>query len=69
MANGIIVDLGHSSIYIIQYEDDGTVRIEKCSPGCNSDNVYQLRRLYCKHPSNDNFRRTIAIITGIIIKM
>lgn len=52
--------------FIVTFREDKTVSIEKCCSGSNSDNIYQLRRLYCKHPSNENFRRTVAMITGMM---
>ena len=32
--------------------------------GKQGDNIFQLRRIHCKHPSNPNFQRLLAFITG-----
>ena len=50
--------------YFIKHLDNNQMKIEKREPGVSGDNIFQIRRLYCKHPSNDDFRRMIAIITG-----
>ena len=53
--------------YFIKHLDNNQMKIEKREPGVSGDNIFQIRRLYCKHPSNDDFRRMIAIITGTYI--
>ena len=46
--------------------NEDEVEVERCAPGATGDNIYYLRRLHCYHPSNANFRRLIAFISGII---
>ena len=55
-----------SQFFLIKAQNEELI-IEKRSPGCTDDNVYELRRLYCTHPSNSNFRRMIATLTGILL--
>ena len=42
---------------------DDYVSVERCAPGA-SGNVYYLRRLHSNHPSNPEFRRIIAFVSG-----
>lgn len=56
----------HQLYFIKRLPGGGQMKIEKREPGVAGDNIYQIRRLYCKHPSNDEFRRLIATITGIV---
>ena len=44
--------------------NEDSVEVERCAPGATGNNVYYLRRLHCNHPSNVNFRRLIAFISG-----
>lgn len=39
------------------------VKVEKCAPGATGG-VFYLRRLHCYHPSNFEFRRLLAFISG-----
>ena len=43
--------------------EDGGVEVEKCAPGATGE-VFYLRRLNCYHPSNSNFRRLLAFVSG-----
>ena len=43
--------------------EDGGVEVEKCAPGASGE-VFYLRRLHCYHPSNSNFRRLLAFVSG-----
>ena len=54
----------HPLIYRVQVEEDGGLHVEKCAPGATGDNVAYLRRLHSIHPSNSNFKRLIAFISG-----
>lgn len=53
----------HSDVFICAYDDDGEVRIEKAAKGA-SGNVFYLRRLHSIHPSNNLFRRILALVYG-----
>lgn len=37
-------------------------RVGSCSPG--SSNIFQLRRINCKHPDNSQCQRLLAFVTG-----
>lgn len=39
------------------------ISIEKCAPGATG-NVFYLRRLHGYHPSNHEFRRMLAFVSG-----
>lgn len=39
------------------------VDVERCAPGATGS-VFYLRRLYAYHPSNPNFRRMLAFVSG-----
>ena len=39
------------------------VEVEKCAPGATGE-VFYLRRLHCYNPSNSEFRRLLAFISG-----
>ena len=43
--------------------EDGDVYFEKCAPGAHG-NVFYLLKLHCYHPSNTDFRRMLAFVTG-----
>ncbi len=57
----------HPLFFKVNIEEDGYVTVEKCAPGASGNNVVCLRRLHCVHPSNKNFKRMIASLTGVII--
>ncbi len=44
--------------------EDGYVRVEKCAPGATGDDAVDLPRLHSVHPSNCDFMRLIAFISG-----
>ena len=46
------------------FREDGNIRVEKCAPGASGD-VYYLRRLHSYHPSNPDFKRMIAFVSGM----
>ena len=46
------------------FREDGSIRVEKCAPGASGD-VYYLRRLHSYHPSNPDFKRMIAFVSGM----
>ena len=54
----------HPVAYHINSDDGGHIDIERCSPGSTAADVVYLRRLYAKHPSNPDFRRMIAFVSG-----
>ena len=54
----------HPLLFRVHVESDNYMYIEKCAPGARGDNVVMLRRLHSVHPSNCNFKRLIAFISG-----
>ena len=55
----------HPSTYMVNVEKDGYIRIEKCAAGATGLNVVYLRRLHSVHPSNIQFKRLIAFVSGM----
>lgn len=55
----------HPFTFKATIEKDGDVFVEKCAPGA-SGNVFYLRRLHCYHPSNTDFRRMLAFVSGML---
>ncbi len=55
----------HSDVFICSYLQEDKVSIEKAAPGASGDNVYYLRRLHSVHPSNNEFRRILALLSGM----
>ena len=45
------------------YVHKGSVSVEKCVPGAHGM-VYYLCRLHSYHPSNTDFRRMLAFVSG-----
>ena len=43
--------------------EDGEVCVERCARGATG-NVFYLRRLHSYHPSNTDFRRMLAFVSG-----
>ena len=55
----------HTDVFRCTYsEDKVSIDIEKAAPGARGDNVYYLRRLHSVHPSNNEFRRVLALLFG-----
>ena len=54
----------HPFTFKATFERDGNVFVEKCAPGA-SGNVFYLRRLHCCHPSNTDFRKMLAFVSGM----
>jgi hypothetical protein len=54
----------HVDVFKCYYDKDGEVSIDRAAPGASGANVYYLRRIHCKHPSNSSFRRILAFICG-----
>lgn len=54
----------HPQVYRVQMESDGYLHVEKGAPGATGNDVVYLRRLHSVHPSNRNFKRLIAFISG-----
>lgn len=46
------------------YVEDDYISVEKCAPGAQGENVVYLRRLHSVHPSNNQFKRMIAFVSG-----
>ena len=53
----------HTFTFKASFEEDGKVFIEKCASGAHG-NVFYLRKLYSYHPSNPEFRRMLAFVSG-----
>ena len=54
----------HADAFHCLYTDNGNVCIEKAADGASGDTVYHLRRLHSVHPSNNDFRRLLALLFG-----
>lgn len=54
----------HPQTFKVQVEVDGYMRVEKCAPGATGSDVVYLRRLHSVHPSNNQFKRMIAFVSG-----
>ena len=55
----------HTDVFRCTFDQDNKVCIEKALPGASGSCVYYLRRLHSVHPSNKEFRRIVAIISGM----
>ena len=53
----------HPITFKATIETDGEVLVEKCAPGA-SGNVFYLRKLHSYHPSNTEFRKMLAFVSG-----
>ena len=58
----------HPFAFKATFGENGQVYVEKCAPGASS-NIFYLRRLHCYHPSNTNFRRLLAFVSGMFVSM
>ena len=56
----------HSDVFICSYCENDEVSIERAAPGASGENVYHLRRLHSVHPSNNEFRRILALLSGML---
>ena len=54
----------HPQACRVYIEEDDYVTVEKCAPGAQGENVVYLRRLHSVHPSNNQFKRMIAFVSG-----
>ena len=58
----------YSGSHVVQYRAEKTpedeLEFERVLPGTEGSDVFQLRRVHCKHPSNSNFQRLLAFVTG-----
>ena len=54
----------HTIPFHIHIGSDDDISIEKCAPGATGSDIYYLRRLHSTHPSNPEFKRLIALISG-----
>ena len=59
----------HPSTYRVNVEDDGYIGVEKCGSGATGANVVYLRRLHSVHPSNNQFKRLIAFVSGMLMNI
>ena len=53
----------HQFAFNASIEAGELVQVEKCAPGATG-NVFYLRRLHGYHPSNPEFRRMLAFVSG-----
>ena len=54
----------HTDVFRCSFNEDGDIQNTKCAPGAFCANIYYLRRLHSFHPSNVDFRKLIAVISG-----
>lgn len=54
----------HPTPFKAKVNSNGEIQVEKCARGATGE-VYYLRRLHCYHPSNSDFRRLLAFISGM----
>ena len=57
----------HPVPFLAQFTPEGDVEVERCAAGASGKDVYYLRRLHSIHPSNSQFRRLLAIVSGMIL--
>ena len=57
----------HNDVFRCSYDENSDVSIEKAAPGVTGQNVYQLHRLHCVHPSHSGFRRILAFTCGMLV--
>ena len=57
----------HPFTFKAHIKGDDYVQVEKCAPGASGD-VFYLRRLHSYHPSNPEFWRMIAYVSGMLIR-
>ena len=55
----------HTDVFRCTYSSSDDVYIEKAA--ASGDNVYYLRRLHSVHPSNNDFRRVLALLFGRLL--
>lgn len=53
----------HPQAYRV-YQEEDDMFVEKCESSAKGGNVVYLRRLYCTHPSNPEFKRLICFVSG-----
>ena len=57
----------HKTQYHVNFDENGGIRLEKCYTRVTGDDIYYLRRLHMYHPSNSEFRRLLAFISGLFL--
>lgn len=55
----------HPKAHEVTIQDDGYVAVEKYSDHFCGDNIVHLRHLHCTHPSNQDFKRMICVVSGM----
>ncbi len=55
----------HPFTFKASFTEEGEVSVEKCAPGATGS-VFYLRRLHSYHPSNTDFRRMLAFVSGTL---
>ena len=55
----------HVQTYLIWHNDNNDIEVNKVDSSSitMSENVVQLRRIHCKHPSNSQFQKLMAFVT------
>ena len=54
----------HVVSYTVWKSHSSKLQFEKVS-GQGAENAFELRRIHCKHPSNPQFQRLLAFVTGV----
>ena len=54
----------HTILFYAYVHTDGYIEVDKCAQGATGKDVYYLKRLHSTHPSNPDFKRLIALISG-----
>ena len=62
----------YSGSHVFHYRSErtpeGDLEFERVLSGMQGSNVFQLCRIHCKHPSNPNFQRLLAFVTGTYVE-
>ena len=56
----------HPILFKARITEDEEVEVERCAPGATGQ-VFYLRRHHCYHPSNTDFRRLMAFVSGRVL--
>ena len=56
----------HVQTYLAWKENGDKLKFEKTDSDDSDQNTFQLRRIRCKHPSNPQFQRLLALILACL---
>ena len=63
-----LYNVSHLHVYVAWKDDDDKLGFDRLCKDITMDkNMFQLRRIYCKHPSNPQFQRLLVFVTKIHI--